>query len=201
MLSMEMGLDEFTASNGWLESFKKLHGVKASVLNGESADVNEDVVRDWSVHVVDICAGYEPKDIFNADETGVFFRTLPNQSLVVKGDACKGSKLAKDRITALMACSAAGEKLPLLVIGKSAKPRAFKGYPVESLGVTYRHNKKAWMTTVLFTEWLKSVDNKMKMQKRHTLMLRQLWRPPRHKTGQCEARLPATQHHLAPAAV
>ena len=103
MLSMEMGLDDFSASNGWLESFKKRHDVKASLLSGESADVNEDVVRSWSVRVIDICAGYEPKDVFNVDETGVFFRTLPDRSLVVKGDACKGGKLAKDRIITLMA--------------------------------------------------------------------------------------------------
>lgn len=35
------------------------------------------------------------------------------------------------------------EKLPLLVIGKSAKPRAFKNKEVP-LG--YKSNRKAWMT-------------------------------------------------------
>ena len=171
MLAVAMGHVEFTASNGWLDSFKKRHDIKASVLSGEAADVSEDVVANWSQRIDTICAGYEPKDIFNADETGVFFRTLPDRSLVVKGDSCKGGKRAKDRITALIACSAAGEKLPLLVIGKSAKPRAFKRYPMESVGVTYRHNRKAWMTTDLFTEWLKSVNNKMGAQHRKILLL------------------------------
>ena len=39
------------------------------------------------------------------------------------------------------------EKLPLLVIGKSAKPRAFKN---KELPVSYKSNKKAWMTGRIF---------------------------------------------------
>ena len=40
------------------------------------------------------------------------------------------------------------------VIGKAAKPRAFKGKTGGQLGFRYRHNAKAWMTSVLFEEWL-----------------------------------------------
>lgn len=39
------------------------------------------------------------------------------------------------------------EKLPLLVIGKSAKPRAFKNKEVP---IAYKANKKAWMTGRIF---------------------------------------------------
>jgi hypothetical protein len=35
------------------------------------------------------------------------------------------------------------EKLPLLVIGKSAKPRCFKNAKIP---IDYKANKKAWMT-------------------------------------------------------
>ncbi|GFV15453.1 hypothetical protein TNCV_4834791 [Trichonephila clavipes] len=40
------------------------------------------------------------------------------------------------------------EKITPLVIGKSAKPRCFKG--INSFPTKYRSNKKAWMTTELF---------------------------------------------------
>ncbi len=36
MLALEMGHDEFTASNGWLYSFQKRHNIKQSVLSGEA---------------------------------------------------------------------------------------------------------------------------------------------------------------------
>ena len=39
------------------------------------------------------------------------------------------------------------EKLPLLVIGKSAKPRCFKN---NKPPVAYKANQKAWMTGIIF---------------------------------------------------
>ena len=40
LVSLELGHDNFTASNGWLESFKNRYNITASCLNGELADVN-----------------------------------------------------------------------------------------------------------------------------------------------------------------
>jgi hypothetical protein len=69
-----------------------------------------------------LLAAYDPKDIFNADETGLFFRMLPSQSLATS--ARKGTKKDKERITLLLAANAAGtEKLKVTVIGKSKQPR------------------------------------------------------------------------------
>jgi hypothetical protein len=39
------------------------------------------------------------------------------------------------------------------------------------LPVTYKHNKKAWMTSVLFREWAEKLNSKMKAQKRNILLL------------------------------
>jgi hypothetical protein len=50
-------------------------------------------------------------------------------------------------------CNADGsEKLPIVFIGKSAKPRCFKKKTPEQLGFYYRNNKTAWMTMVIFEE-------------------------------------------------
>ena len=48
------------------------------------------------------------------------------------------------------------DKCKLLVIGKSLRARCFKNVNVDNLPVTYRANKKAWMTSQIFTEWLAS---------------------------------------------
>lgn len=45
---------------------------------------------------------YNPKDIFNADETGLFFCLLPDKMLEFKGVNCKGGKCSKDRLTVLV---------------------------------------------------------------------------------------------------
>jgi hypothetical protein len=59
--------------------------------------------------VLKIIEGYEPKNIYNAEETGLFFRLPPNitrQSL--KEDPCKGGKNSEVRIMVPLACNADG---------------------------------------------------------------------------------------------
>ena len=167
MLSMAMDHDNFTASNGWLECWLKRYSVKLATL---SAEVPQDVVDDWSKRLPALTEGYVLADIYNADETGLYFRALPSRSMVIKGDPQKGIKTSKDRITVLLACSAAGEKLTPLVIGKAANLRCFRGVDKALLPGTYRSNRKAWMTSVLFSEWLERLNAKVKAQKRNILM-------------------------------
>ncbi|XP_013775709.1 tigger transposable element-derived protein 6-like [Limulus polyphemus] len=132
MLSVELGLDDFSASNGWLDRFQKRHNISCSVLSGEGASVNEETVNDWCSRLESMCEGYSLKDMFNADETGLFYRALPTRSQVIRGDKCHGGKYSKERKTVLLGCSATGEKLAPLVIGRAANPRCFRGYSTSS---------------------------------------------------------------------
>jgi hypothetical protein len=54
---------------------------------------------------------YDDNDIFNCDETGLFFKTLPDKTLCIKSEDCKGGKLAKEHLTVMLCCSLGGEKL------------------------------------------------------------------------------------------
>ena len=69
---------------------------------------------------------YSPDDIFNCDETSLFYWALPDKTLGVKDQSCKGGKNAQDRLIIMFACSSTGEKLLQLVIEKSYNPRCFK---------------------------------------------------------------------------
>ena len=60
--------------------------------------------------------------------------------------------------------------LPPFVIRKLAKPRAFKGKTGAQLGFHYCNNAKAWMTSVLFEEWLKEWNGTLKAQNQHVLL-------------------------------
>ena len=84
MYASELGIDQFSGSNGWLEKWQKRHNVRMVVLSGEAADVDPTVVSDWSERLKTICQGYALKDIFNSDETGLFYRALPTRSMAVK---------------------------------------------------------------------------------------------------------------------
>ena len=127
LYAAELSYEGFMASNRWLDRWQKCHNVRLATLSGEAADVNEEVVEDWGQRLESICRGYQLRDIFNADEIGLFYRALPTKSMCVKGDGAKGEKKTKDRISVLLACSAEGEMLTPFVIGRSANPRCFKG--------------------------------------------------------------------------
>jgi len=97
---------------------------------------------------------YPLSDIYNADETGLYYRVLPEHTFVFKNDNASGVKACKKRITLLCCGSMAGEKRKLLAIGKSKSPRCFKGG--KTLPVQYVANRNAWMTAAIFCDWLLS---------------------------------------------
>ena len=53
----------------------------------------------------------------------------------------------------------------------SLKPRAFKKKTGKQLGFYYRNNATAWMTTVLYQEWLTDWDKKLRDQRRKVVLL------------------------------
>ena len=169
--AQDLDKTEFKASNGWLESFRKRHNISFNALSGEAADVNMTTVEDWKARIPEIIDGYSMDDIYNCDETCLFYHALPEKSLCVKGSDCKGGKKSKERITVLLCCNASGTDLRKpLVIGKSQTPRCFRNLKVEKLPIVWRANKKAWMNSGLFTEWVKQFDRDMGRAKLRVLL-------------------------------
>ena len=48
------------------------------MLCGEKASVNNDTVNERKANLPDTTKDYKPCDIFHMDETGLFYRALPN---------------------------------------------------------------------------------------------------------------------------
>ncbi|UYV80373.1 TIGD6 [Cordylochernes scorpioides] len=165
LLALKMGQDNFEASNGWLERFKARRNIAFKRLHGEAGSVDANSVATWKGGIIpSLLAKYSPPDIFNADETGLFYKLLPNQTMTIRGEKCEGGKKSKERITVLVCCNMDGsEKLPLLYIGKYRRPRCFHGMNIPS---NYHFNKKAWMTGAIFTDWLKKLDQIFKRRER-----------------------------------
>ncbi|CAH0725646.1 unnamed protein product, partial [Brenthis ino] len=161
----QLGIIDFKASEGWLGKFKHCHQITYGKMNGEARDVDMNVTNNWISTVwPNLKMKYSPEDIFNADETGLFFKLTPDKTLKFKGEKCVGGKLSKERITVLVAANMSGtEKRKLLVIGKSKSPRCFKN--IKQLPVTYKANKSAWMTSQIFEEEVRKWDAELKSRK------------------------------------
>ncbi|CAF1622589.1 unnamed protein product [Adineta ricciae] len=165
------GESEFKASNGWLERFRTRYNVNFRVISGEAAAVCEETVADWKSRLATILEEYNPGDVYNCDETGLYYKMMPDRSLVVNKEDCVGGKKSKERFTVLLCANWAGnDKLKPVVIGKAAKPRCFKNIDMKKLPVTWYHNRTAWMNSFLFTDWLQGLDLMMQKQKRKILL-------------------------------
>uniref|UniRef100_A0A914VZL2 HTH CENPB-type domain-containing protein n=1 Tax=Plectus sambesii TaxID=2011161 RepID=A0A914VZL2_9BILA len=162
-------IEGFKASEGWLTNFKHRHSISFKSNQGEAGAIDVESLGEWQQQVLrEELAKFSPDDIFNADETGLFWQLLPNKTLAFKGERCTNGKKSKERITVLVGANMSGtEKLPLLIIGKSAKPRCFKNAHVP---LNYTANKKAWMTGDVFETWLKNWDKKLKKDGRKVLL-------------------------------
>lgn len=63
---------------------------------------------------------FYPIDIFNTDETGLFFKCFPNKTLTFKNDKCIGGKHSNKRVTLMVCSNMTGiEKQKLPIIGKA----------------------------------------------------------------------------------
>jgi hypothetical protein len=159
---------EMAFSQGWLEKFKDRHGIKSFRRFGESGALDMEAV---GATLPDICAvvdAYAKKDVFNMDETGLYWRLQADNSLATH--QLEGRKINKERIT-LVICvnSDNSEKIPLMIIGKHLNPHCFKGINRDTLGARYHANAKAWMTQNIFRLWLLDFDRRM--QGRQVLIL------------------------------
>lgn len=169
-LAVILGHNDVTFSDGWLERFKARHGVTFMQICGERNSVSVDAVAEWKENELPtFLARYDDKDIFNADESGLFYKAKPTKTYTVSGSRCHGGKRSKERLTVLFCCNMSGtEKVKLLFIGKSKQPRALRH--VKNMPVDWTANTKAWMTKDLFNAWLLQFDRQMSKQKRKVLL-------------------------------
>ena len=163
------GITDFQASEGWLGKVKARNGIVGKYLSGKAGGVNKVVVSNWKEELPSITAAYSPSNIYNCDETALFYKQAATKSLIQVGDHGHGEKRSKSRVSLLLCASWMGEKEKVLLIA-SENPRALKGVDKSKLPVTYHSQKKAWMTTAIFKSWITNFDRRMRKQNRHVLL-------------------------------
>lgn len=162
-------ISDFKASNGWIHRFKTRYNIKERNLCGESGKAKKEDYEDFYKTIELKMKGYDPKNIFNLDETSLFYKARPSKSIISK--IRKGVKNYKDRITVMFCCNSDGsEKLAPFIIGKYKSPRAFKNFDIKKY-CNYTHSQKAWMTRALFNGWLLEFDERMQKEKRKIMII------------------------------
>ena len=157
-LAAHLDFSDFKGSEGWLWRFRNRHGLFNKVLHGEAGDADESSVAPFREKLKKLISdeGLSPSQIYNADETGIFWRSMPkNTQIRTCEENATGKKSSKERLSILVGSNATGEhRLKLAVVGKSKEPRAFAGLNIErDLPVFYYHSKKAWFNSAIFSNW------------------------------------------------
>ena len=156
------------ASNGWLEKFKKRHGLKKFSLKGEILS-NDNKSAEKFVELLEekiMGENLNLENVYNADESGIYWKILLKYTFALSTEnAASGFKENKDRFTALFCANATGyHRIPLLIIGKSAKPRDLTNLIpgkanlhdvnyLPKLDVIYSAQKSGRINCVIFKKW------------------------------------------------
>ncbi len=155
---------KFEFSSGWLAKFKQQHQIRSHCRFGESGAVDMEIIEESLPCIRTILDQYALADIYNMDETGLFYCMQADNSFATR--QLEGRKQNKECITIIVCCNANGfDKLPLWIIGKSFRPRCSKNINIDNLDYKYHANKNAWMTQNVVKLWLTAFDRRMNGRK------------------------------------
>jgi hypothetical protein len=103
-------------------------------------------------------AQYDPKNIYNMDETGLFFRLLPRYSILMPNKdilSTRSKKKTKDCVSMIVCANACRtHKIPCVMIGKTKEPACIKD---RHWPVPYFSQTKAWMEVETCWKWFNEV--------------------------------------------
>ena len=122
----DLQINNFTASDGWFEGFKKRYNIKEYLKSGEGNSAPLENLTEFRSQLQDVIKNYELRDVFNCDETALFW--LLESSRTLSKGVVVGTKKSKERVTVLLTCSALGEKIKPTFIYRHEKSTSIKEY-------------------------------------------------------------------------
>jgi hypothetical protein len=160
---------DFKASNGYIEKFKKRMKITRRAINTlikKDYDEQKTKIIDFLFKFDNNIKENNVKLLFNFDETAVFFETQPKCTLDIKGVKHVGVRSfgkSKQRLTAICGLCSNGVKLPLIIIVKSqaidqdceVKKGTFDDLTSELIrqsNTLVLQNRKAWCNAILMRD-------------------------------------------------
>ena len=78
---------EFSPSYGWMSRWKSHHNIIFKKKHGEKQAANLQAALDWKADIFpEILQSFKKEDIFNVDETGLYYRGYPVREHCFRGD-------------------------------------------------------------------------------------------------------------------
>ncbi|CAN0182990.1 unnamed protein product [Ectocarpus sp. 4 AP-2014] len=142
-------LEDFTANERWAKNFISRNGMVSTVLHGEAGSVDDEAIAEGLGKIREACKKFGMENIFNVDETGIFYRLMPNRTYLSTEESRKSARGTKGIYMCTNANGTA--KVPMAIIMKSKNPRCFgkqKRSPIK-----YFSQANAWSDGATFKKW------------------------------------------------
>ena len=169
------GQEGFKASNGWLESFRVRHHIVSRALSGERASAPVEHAENYKANTLpEILSLYQPCDVLNADEIGLFWEQSGRKTLTREDADKAGAKMSKKRITVLLTAAMDGTLLAMEVVKQYLHPRAFSSIKQDLKRlppcISWSASKKGWMTSDIFHTLLVKVNENFRVSNRNCVL-------------------------------
>ena len=110
------------------------------------------------------------EDIVNCNEAALVWQAKSGKTFASKSDKGRGNKKLK-RVPVLSCANISGTETKLLLFfGRLKTLTAFNGRE-NRLPVQYKWNKKAWITSEIFTQWLLEWNRKLFIKERNIALV------------------------------
>ncbi|XP_046590225.1 jerky protein homolog-like [Neodiprion lecontei] len=134
--------ENFKASHGWLEKWKRRTHIKNLKITGEKLLADVEAANVYKAEFAEMVATkkLEGSQVFNMDESGLVYKSTPKRTFVAADQAqAAGGKKQLERVIIATCSNADGSfMLPLILIGKSKNPRCLRNVNKDELPVWYR---------------------------------------------------------------
>lgn len=155
-----LGIKDFKSSEGWVARFKGRHNIVKRKIVGKKLSADESSVEPFKqkLRAYILSNNLYSYQIYNADETGLYWKGLPEKNLAMRSEGCvPGRKVNKDRLSAMMFANAdSTDRITCAIVGKSKKPRVLQ-HCSDRLPVKYYNPQNAWFTQEIFLSWFHDV--------------------------------------------
>ncbi|RIB30890.1 DDE superfamily endonuclease-domain-containing protein [Gigaspora rosea] len=164
-------IDDFYQSDGWLTGFKRRHGLRQFNKVGEAASAPPmEQIENDKLNLKELLQSYNLEDIWNADETGLYWKMKPSSTLARSKLA--GHKKEKARVSILYTANASGtKKMKLAFIHTCKTPRPLRNLNYTNLPIYYYWNKKSWMQVNIFNDLLLKLNYQIKLNDQKIILL------------------------------
>ncbi|XP_049277518.1 tigger transposable element-derived protein 2-like [Anopheles funestus] len=142
----------FNASSGWLSRFKQRYGISGVYTHSTAKGGSTTNAGRYCYQFQQVMQNEDwlPDQIYNVDETGMYWNSLPSKF----GSTGSDMNITNERIMVICCTNATGtHKLDLTIVIKSKNPWNLKEEELPQTALNYYEAKGGWVSKEIFRHW------------------------------------------------